>query len=155
MASAHRKTVNGNSGAAGGSNAGPESGIEPGTDSRPQGDTDSRPQGDTAPGTETEDLFLKRETVRAMLSHVIDPEVGLDILTMGLIYDVDVTEPDIIRVEMTLTTKGCPMSAYLTGAAKQTVRQVYPDDDIRIELVWDPPWTPAMINRDGLDLLRR
>lgn len=102
-----------------------------------------------------EDEYLKRETVRAMLSHVIDPEVGLDILTMGLIYDVDVSQPGVIRVEMTLTTKGCPMSAYITGAAKQAIRQVYPDDDIRLQLVWEPPWTPAMINRDGLDLLRR
>lgn len=104
---------------------------------------------------DAEDEYLKRETVRAMLSHVIDPEVGLDILTMGLIYDVDVSQPGAIRVEMTLTTKGCPMSAYLTGAAKQAVRQVYPGDDIQIRIVWDPPWTPAMINRDGLDLLRR
>lgn len=104
---------------------------------------------------ENEDLYLKRETVRAMLSHVIDPEVGLDILTMGLIYDVDVSEPGVIEVEMTLTTKGCPMSAYITAAARQVIRQVYPDDEIRLNLVWDPPWTPAMINRDGLELLRR
>lgn len=106
-------------------------------------------------GPEPEDLYLKRETVRAMLGHVIDPEVGLDILTMGLIYNVNVSEPGVIEVEMTLTTKGCPMSAYITAAARQAIRQVYPDDEIRLQLVWDPPWTPAMINRDGLELLRR
>lgn len=105
--------------------------------------------------SEPEDEYLKRQTVRAVLSHVIDPEVGLDILTMGLIYDVDVSQPGVIRVEMTLTTKGCPMSAYITAAAKQAIRSVYPDDDLQLQLVWDPPWTPAMINRDGLDLLRR
>ena len=101
-----------------------------------------------------QELQEKAEAAWMALTHVIDPEVGLDIVTMGLIYDVAVTY-DAIHVEMTLTTKGCPMSAYITAAARQAIRQVYPDDEIRLQLVWDPPWTPAMINRDGLELLRR
>lgn len=97
----------------------------------------------------------KEQKILQALSRVIDPEVGLDIVTMGLIYNVHADKPGTVGVDMTLTTPGCPMSGYLQGAARQAVAEACPDDSVSIRLVWDPPWTPAMISRDGLDALRR
>lgn len=99
-------------------------------------------------------LRQKAETAWMALSHVIDPEVGLDIVTMGLVYNVAVS-PNAIQVEMTLTTKGCPMSAYIKGSAERVLRDVFPDDGIFVAIVWEPPWSPAMISREGLARLGR
>lgn len=97
----------------------------------------------------------KTKKVWQALSTVIDPEVGLDIVTMGLIYKLDTAKDNVAIVEMTLTTKGCPMSGYLKDAAEKAVQQAYPDDDVIVVIVWDPPWSPAMISKEGLERVQR
>ena len=79
--------------------------------------------------------------VRTCLDSVIDPESGLNIVDLGLVYHVDVSETGI-RVHMTLTTPGCPMAKMTLANVEQTLRERFPDTRIDIKLAWDPPWSP-------------
>lgn len=93
--------------------------------------------------------FLKQE-VRDLLLQVRDPEVGLDIINMGLVYGVDYREEDrTIMIAMTLTSHGCPMGPMITQNVSEVLQQYYPDKDIHIHLVWEPKWSIEMITEQG------
>ncbi|NLI98138.1 metal-sulfur cluster assembly factor [bacterium] len=86
--------------------------------------------------------------VREALKKVIDPEIGLNIVDLGLIYDVQI-ENDVARVRMTLTVPGCPLSGMLTNQAEKVVRELDGIKDVKIELTWDPPWNPRMMSDEA------
>ncbi|MBK5267792.1 MAG: metal-sulfur cluster assembly factor [Acidimicrobiia bacterium] len=87
------------------------------------------------------------------LQNVWDPELGLDVVTMGLIYDVRVDESGLV-VDMTLTTPGCPVSEQLPQEAGQAVRRALPQIPVQVNLVWDPPWSPERMSTDVLGRFR-
>ena len=80
------------------------------------------------------------------------PELGLDIVALGLVYDVRVVG-DRVEIDMTLTTPGCPVSEQLPGEAERAVRAALPDADVMLEVVWDPPWTPERLSPVALEQL--
>ena len=81
------------------------------------------------------------------LTYVRHPDVGLDVVTLGLVYDVRVLDGAIV-VDMTLRWPGAPAGAVLPGLAAEAVHAAVPDAvAVWVRLVWDPPWTPAMIDR--------
>ena len=86
-------------------------------------------------------------TVKQVLSalrYVIDPEIGLDIVTLGLVYGVSV-EGDVVDVTFSLTTRGCPMEHVIRGGILQVLEQVPGVGTVRPHLVWEPPWHPGMV----------
>jgi metal-sulfur cluster biosynthetic enzyme len=87
--------------------------------------------------------------VLRVLRQVNDPEVGVNIVDLGLIYSTDISGRRV-RIAMTMTTPACPMHSYLT----EEVRAVLLDeleglDAVEVQLVWEPPWSPAMISEAG------
>ena len=83
--------------------------------------------------------------VRSMLPDVIDPELGINIVDLGLIYDIDVYE-DEAHVQMTLTSPACPMGPYIMSEAKAAVECLHGVSHCEITLVWEPYWTPDRID---------
>jgi metal-sulfur cluster biosynthetic enzyme len=80
--------------------------------------------------------------IRAALKEVDDPEIGINIVDLGLIYGIEVIN-DRVFVKMTMTTRACPLHAYLSKAAEDAIRGHFPNvSAVHIELVWEPPWDP-------------
>ncbi len=85
--------------------------------------------------------------VRAVLREVMDPELGVNVVDLGLIYGVRV-EGQQILVEMTLTTPSCPLAAALPAQVEQVLREKLADHEVEVALVWEPHWTPEMMSED-------
>lgn len=82
------------------------------------------------------------ENVRDVLRQVDDPEAGMNVVDLGLVYGIEIAA-DAIRVDMTMTTAACPMADTLVDQARTVIAAITPaGTDIDIRLVWDPPWTP-------------
>lgn len=98
--------------------------------------------------------FMTEEMVLTAIKAVIDPELGLNIVDLGLIYSVDIEEDGRITITMTLTTPGCPLHASFAQEIERVLWQSIPDlTGVQVELVWDPPWNPVMISPEGRALL--
>jgi metal-sulfur cluster biosynthetic enzyme len=96
---------------------------------------------------ETEQMVLEA------LRNVYDPELGVNVIDLGLVYRVDVDEDGHLTIEMTLTMPGCPMHESLAegvGAALQGIPGII---DGEVRLVWDPPWEPSRMTDEGRRLL--
>ena len=91
---------------------------------------------------------LNEPAVLAALRQVMDPEIGCNVVDLGLIYDVAITGPNV-TVQMTLTTPGCPMSESIAQGAQWALLGIPGVEDAAVELVWDPPWQPAMMTDVG------
>ncbi len=82
------------------------------------------------------------------LRQVYDPELGVNLVDLGLVYAVEVDGP-AVRIVMTLTTRGCPMHASLPPAVKAAVLALPGVESVDVQVVWDPPWTPQRLSRAG------
>jgi metal-sulfur cluster biosynthetic enzyme len=82
------------------------------------------------------------------LRQVIDPEIGCNIVDLGLIYSVGITG-SIVGVTMTLTTPGCPMHESIRWGVKEALLNLEGVEDAAVDLVWDPPWHPSMMTEVG------
>ena len=95
---------------------------------------------------------VTREEVLEALRDVYDPEIPVNVVDLGLIYDVKVEDNDV-DVKMTLTFAGCGMGPYIAQQAEWRLAELENIDDINVEMVYEPPWTPDMITEDGKKLL--
>lgn len=85
------------------------------------------------------------EQVRAALHSVIDPEVGMNIVDLGLVYGVAISD-NRLHVDITMTTPACPMGEMILDDARQALKALAPDSaEIDIQLVWEPPWNASMM----------
>lgn len=91
--------------------------------------------------------MITKEQVYKQLSTVMDPELHIDIVSLGLIYHVDVEE-DQIKVTMTLTTPGCPLAPVIDKLIKKAL-SFLKAKDVRVELVWEPAWTKEMMSEEA------
>ncbi len=87
--------------------------------------------------------------VREALRLVIDPEIGVNIVDLGLVYGIAVTDGEV-RVDVTMTTPACPLSEYVTTNAEATIWQNVPGvRSVNVELVWEPTWRPDMMSDEA------
>ena len=85
---------------------------------------------------------ITEEEVRAVLRGVIDPEVGMNIVDLGLVYGVEISA-NRLHVDLTMTTPACPMGEMILDDAQQALAALVPASvEIELNLVWDPPWSP-------------
>jgi len=93
------------------------------------------------------------DQVRDVLRAVIDPEVGVNIVDLGLIYGIRVS-PDMIAVDLTMTSPACPMSDLLLADVGSALAAAWPDGPpVNTALVWNPPWQPAMMSDQARNAL--
>jgi len=86
------------------------------------------------------------DAVRKALRAVKDPELNLNIIDIGLVYDVEVSDPGQVRVKMTLTSPGCPAGTEILDDVKRVVTDMEGVESADVELVWDPYWTPERMD---------
>ncbi len=99
---------------------------------------------------------LKCTIALAAMQNVMDPEIGLNIVDLGLVYQVDFEEAaKKIFCTMTLTTQFCPMGESITDAAREVLLGVFPEYEAEINLTFDPPWNHEMISEEGQDFLNQ
>ena len=98
--------------------------------------------------------MIVREQIIEALKEVIDPELHINIVDLGLIYNVVIIEETgSVEITMTLTTPGCPLSMVFEEWVPNAVKKVEGVKDVHINLVWEPPWDPDKISDDAKELL--
>ena len=93
------------------------------------------------------------EQVRDALKEVYDPEIPVNVVDLGLIYEMDVSDGNEVFVKMTLTAPGCGMGPYIAQQAEWAVAEIEGVEDVNIEMTFDPPWNPDMLTEDGKTLM--
>jgi FeS assembly SUF system protein len=78
-----------------------------------------------------------------------DPEIPVNIWELGLIYEVNVGDDPVVNIKMTLTAPGCPAARSLPIEVHERVAQIPEISDVKVEVVWDPPWTPEMMSQEA------
>ncbi|MFS0688454.1 metal-sulfur cluster assembly factor [Sporosarcina sp. 179-K 8C2 HS] len=81
------------------------------------------------------------------LENVIDPELGIDIVNLGLVYDAELDEEGTAKVTMTLTSMGCPMGPQIVANIKQELMELPEVKDAEVNIIWNPPWSRDMMSR--------
>ncbi len=89
------------------------------------------------------------EEILGALKTVIDPELGINIVDLGLVYHV-VQNATGVDIGLTMTTPACPLGEVMTDEVKRVLLERFPDiGDVRVELIWDPPWSPELMNEES------
>ncbi len=88
-----------------------------------------------------------KESMMGALENVIDPELGVDIVNLGLVYDVELDEEGTSKVTMTLTSLGCPMGPQIVANIKQELMELPEVKDVDVNVIWNPPWSKDMMSR--------
>lgn len=97
---------------------------------------------------------LKATIALAALQNVVDPEIGLNIADLGLVYQIDFDEMNQkVYCTMTLTTRFCPMGESITHAVQEALKACFEEEEIIVELSFDPPWNHEMISEAGREFL--
>ncbi len=90
-------------------------------------------------------MAVSHDRVMDVLYNCYDPEIPVNVVDLGLIYDVQEID-DVVNVKMTLTAQGCPASMLITEQIKQQLSTIEGVREANVEIVWDPPWNPSMMS---------
>lgn len=90
--------------------------------------------------------MVTADIVRRALRGVKDPELNLNIVDIGLIYDVTVSEAGAVHVDMTLTSPGCPSGPEIVGDVQRTIEDLEGVTSVKVDIVWEPYWTPEKMD---------
>jgi len=89
--------------------------------------------------------MVSEKLILTALKHVLDPEIGVNIVDLGLVYEVKVENGDVY-IKMTMTTPGCPLHESISKGAEEAVRQLPGIESVKVDLVWEPAWTPERMS---------
>jgi FeS assembly SUF system protein len=92
------------------------------------------------------DIETLKEKVIERLRTIYDPEIPVNIYDLGLIYKIDIDENASVGIEMTLTSPGCPVAQTFPGTVETEVKAVEGITDVKVELVWNPPWSQEQMS---------
>lgn len=106
----------------------------------------------TETGAGPEQLSQEVEDVLEALRDVVDPELGINVVDLGLVYGIDVDDSKVATLDMTLTSAACPLTDVIEEQAREALEGVV--NDFRINWVWMPPWGPENITEEGREQLR-
>ncbi|HBS04913.1 MAG TPA: hypothetical protein DEA96_08115 [Leptospiraceae bacterium] len=93
------------------------------------------------------------QSIREKLRSILDPEVGINILDLGLVRRVSANDEDI-EIEMTLTSPGCPVGPLILQEVENAIKASWPEHDVLLSLTFDPPWSPERISPAGREALQ-
>ena len=111
-------------------------------------DTSDLPEVDLSGSSST----VTEEDVTEAMKDVVDPELGINVVDLGLVYGVHVEEDNSAVIDMTLTSAACPLTDVITDQTNQALEGLV--NDVHINWVWMPPWGPDKITDDGREMLR-
>lgn len=93
--------------------------------------------------------MITKDEVLAKIQPILDPELGISIVDLGLIYDVTIDEDNAIVVKMTLTTIGCPLFSLIAEPIKSNVKELKGVTEVLVELTFEPPWGPEKMSEEA------
>ena len=96
-----------------------------------------------------DELARLSDDIISALKTVYDPEIPADIFELGLIYKIDIEDDRMVKIDMTLTAPGCPVAGEMPGWVESAARKVAGVKSARVNLVFDPPWTPAHMSDEA------
>lgn len=94
-------------------------------------------------------VVATEEQVLEALRDVYDPEIGVNIVDLGLVYNADVEEQGQVNVEMSLTSMGCPAGPMIVQQVEEAVSELDGVQNVSVQIVWSPPWNPQMMSEDA------
>jgi len=98
-------------------------------------------------------MALEREQIMDALRQCYDPEIPINIVDLGLIYDVQHDDAGNVTVKMTLTSQSCPAAQQIPAQVKTKIGSIAGVADVKVSIVWDPEWNPSMISESGKQTL--
>jgi metal-sulfur cluster biosynthetic enzyme len=110
---------------------------------------EDRAPGTTRNGDAPSGAAVTEEEVMGALKHVVDPELGINIVDLGLVYDVDIGQDGTIHIEYTLTTMGCPIGPLIENQMQSFLASVPGVSAVEAEMVLRPPWSPEMMSEEA------
>ena len=111
--------------------------------------SDPAPSPEAASAIPEEELQRITADVVKSLKTVYDPEIPVDIYELGLIYKVDLDDERLLTIDMTLTAPGCPVAGEMPGWVEGAVRGIEGVEDVRVNMTFDPPWTPEKMSEEA------
>ena len=96
--------------------------------------------------------MVTEESVLESIKQIIDPEIGINIVDMGLIYEVDIDDTTV-DITMTLTSPGCPAGGQLINGTQHVTQQLDGVEEVNVSVVWTPRWTPELMSEEAKDEL--
>jgi FeS assembly SUF system protein len=112
-------------------------------------DAEAKPAADAASSPPPDEITRLTDDIVAALKTVYDPEIPADIYELGLIYRIDISDERTVSVDMTLTTPNCPSAQELPNMVENAVWTVPGVRDVKVEVVWDPPWDPSRMSDEA------
>jgi metal-sulfur cluster biosynthetic enzyme len=96
--------------------------------------------------------MITKEQVLEQMKEVSDPEIGMDVVNLGLVYDVEIND-DRVYIKMTMTAPTCPVTPWILSEAQRVVENIEGVEAADVELVWEPPWNPEMMTDEAKEAL--